>query len=352
MDELFSQQEIDRLMELTRNADNEIVTVTHINPDGDAIGSTVAWHKFLRSRGIRSTMIVPNRYPDFLKWIKGSEKALIYTQHVEEAERILRKAKLLFCLDFNNLQRLDNLGEFIAGLTIDKVLIDHHIGANENDFTLCLSKIPMSSTSEIIYDIIRQISGKRHVATDIAEALYCGIMTDTGAFSHSTTPALFRLVANLMESQIDKVKIHSLVYNNFSADRMRLMGYCVCNKMEVLPEYNTAYIYLTQDELEQFNFEPGDTEGFVNIPLSIRGIMMSALFVENDRREFIKISFRSVGEFSVDNLARKYFNGGGHKNASGGKSYLSLADTVQRFKDVLPEFRDELRHPSFFDNGK
>jgi phosphoesterase RecJ-like protein len=219
-------------------------------------------------------------------------------------------------------------------LDIKKVVIDHHIGVEEKDFTLVLSKSPISSTCEIIYRIILQITNRKHVSPQIAEALYAGILTDTGAFTHSCSSELFRIVADLMDCGIDREKIHSAVYNSFSINRMRLMGYCIA-KMEVLPEYHTAYITLTKEELERFKFEPGDTEGFVNIPLSIKGIVLSVFFIES-KDGYIKLSLRSTGNFSVDEMARKYFNGGGHKNASGGKSFITMDETVAFFKSILP----------------
>jgi phosphoesterase RecJ-like protein len=333
MTELFSKTKIEELINLIRTK-TKITIVTHVNPDGDAIGSTVAWSNFLKERGIASTIIVPNRFPDFLKWINNSENIIAYFNHKDTCERILKDSDLLFCLDFNKLSRLEAMGEFISTLDMKKVLIDHHIGVNEDDFSLVFSKVPMSSTCEIVYRLIWQITGKKHVPTSIAEPLYAGIMTDTGAFTHSCSAELFRIVADLMECGINRGKIHADVYNSFSVNRMKLMGYCI-DKMEVLPEYKTAYISLTQAELERFNFEPGDTEGFVNIPLSIKNVVLSVFFTES-KDGYIKMSLRSVGDFSVDDISRKYFNGGGHKNAAGGKNFASLDETISYFKSILP----------------
>ncbi|MDR2287403.1 MAG: bifunctional oligoribonuclease/PAP phosphatase NrnA [Prevotellaceae bacterium] len=337
MIKIFSDTKIVKLLELL-NTSKYIAIVTHINPDGDAIGSVIGWSNFLRERGFRPVIIVPNHFPDFLKWINGTESIYVYFNQKDTCERLLRETDLLFCLDFNKLSRLEAMGEFIMTLDIKKVLIDHHIGVEEEDFTLTLSKTPMSSTCEIVYRIIWQITNKKRVSPRIAEALYVGIMTDTGAFTHSCSPELFRIVADLMECSIIREKIHSAVYNSFSVNRMRLMGYCI-TKMEVLPEYRTAYITLTKEELDQFEFEPGDTEGFVNIPLSIKGVVLSIFFTES-KDGYIKLSLRSVGEFSVDSMARRHFNGGGHKNASGGKSFISLDETVAFFKSILPEYRE------------
>jgi phosphoesterase RecJ-like protein len=340
MIKLFSDTKIAELLDFL-NTGKHIAIVTHVNPDGDAIGSAIGWSNFLKEMGFNPVIIVPNLFPDFLKWINDTNNIYVYFNQKDTCERILRNTDSLFCLDFNKLSRLDSLGKFIMTLDVRKILIDHHIGVEEKDFDLTLSITPISSTCEIVYRIIWQITGKKHVSTQIAEALYTGIMTDTGAFSHSCSSELFRIVADLMECGMDREKIHSAVYNSFSVNRMRLMGYCI-SKMEVIPEYRTAYIALTREELDRFKFEPGDTEGFVNIPLSIKDIVLSVMFTES-KDNYIKLSLRSTGEFSVDDMARRYFNGGGHKNASGGKSFASMNETVSFFKSVLPEFKDKLK---------
>jgi phosphoesterase RecJ-like protein len=334
MNKIFSDTKIAGLLGMLA-ASRRIVILTHVNPDGDAIGSAIGWSNFLKERGFNPVVIVPNHFPDFLKWINSTENIYVHFNQKDTCEKLLRNADLLFCLDFNKLSRLEALGEFIATLDVKKVLIDHHIGVEEKDFTLVFSRTPISSTCEIVYRIIWQITHKNRVSPQIAEALYVGIMTDTGAFAHSCSSELFRIVANLMDCGIDREKIHASVYNSFSVNRMRLMGYCI-SKMEILPEYRTAYISLTKEELDKFHFEPGDTEGFVNIPLSIKDIVLSVLFTES-KDNYIKLSLRSTGDFSVDAMARKYFNGGGHKNASGGKSFASLDETVNFFKSVLPK---------------
>ncbi|MDR1169377.1 MAG: bifunctional oligoribonuclease/PAP phosphatase NrnA [Prevotellaceae bacterium] len=339
MIKLFSDKKIAELFELL-NTSQKITVVTHVNPDGDAIGSATGWCSFLRKRGFNPIIIVPNHFPNFLKWINGTENIHVYFNNKDTCERLLKNSDLLFCLDFNNLSRLGALGEFIMTLDIKKILIDHHIGAEEKNFSLAFSHVPISSTCEIVYRIIWQITGRRHVSPQIAESLYAGIMTDTGAFTHSCSSDLFRIVADLMECGINREKIHSSVYNSFSVNRMRLMGYFI-SKIEVLPEYRTACIALTKEELDRFEFESGDTEGLVNIPLSIRDTVLS-VFLTESREGYIKLSLRSVGEFSVDDMARRYFNGGGHKNASGGKSFVSLSESVTFFKSILPEFKDAL----------
>lgn len=335
MTESFPPKKIEELLR-TIDQSTEIAIITHVNPDGDAVGSSLAWQAFLGERGKDARVIVPNPFPDFLKWLEGSENILVYSGNRKKCEETLAGTELLFCLDFNNLSRLDALGRFLETLRPKKVLIDHHIGTVAEDFDLVFSKVAASSTSEIAYRIMRAATGATRVVPRIAEALYAGIMTDTGAFAHSCDPDLFRLSADLMECGIDRAKIHSLVYNNFSEHRMRLMAHCLSNKMEVLPEHHTAIMSLTREELDRFRFEPGDTEGFVNIPLGIKGVIFSVFFVES-KDEFIKLSLRSVGDYSVDSVARKYFSGGGHKNASGGKIFAPMNESIALFKSILPE---------------
>lgn len=340
MKELFTKESIADLENLLQTVHN-VAIVTHVNPDGDAIGSSLGWAGFLRQRGINATVIVPNRFPDFLKWMAGSEDIIIYNDNKELAESCLSKIDVLFCLDFNNVHRLENLGDYIDTLSCKRVLIDHHLEPSP-DFFLTFSVVPISSTCEIVYRLISALGGEKQINKEMAESIYTGIMTDTGAFSHNASdPELFRIVANLLECGIDKPKIHAEVNNNFSSDRLILLGYTLHQRMKILPDYHAAYIYLTRAELESYNFEPGDTEGFVNLPLGIKGIILSVFFSESPNGT-IKISFRSRGDFSVNDMARKHFNGGGHKNAAGGKLELSLKESTLFFEKVLEEYKDEL----------
>lgn len=340
MTQIFAKDLLDNLQKLLSSIKTAVI-VTHTNPDGDAIGSSLGWARFLNKQyGIDTTVVVPNRFPDFLKWMEGSNDILVYCQNHDEVESKLSTSEAIFCLDFNNLNRIDSLGKYIETLDKPMVLIDHHLQPAEY-FKLIFSYIPASSTAELVYRIITGLTASYKIDTKIAEAIYTGIVTDTGMFSHSSSnPELFIIVAHLMECGIDKNKIHSLIYDNFSVNRMKLLGYSLNDRMVVLPQYKAAYIYLTRKELDEFHFQPGDTEGFVNYPLSIKGIVLSAFFVEG--MEHIKISFRSRGEFSVNNLARAHFNGGGHKNASGGRLESSLNKAVKKFESVLEEYKNEL----------
>lgn len=336
----FNMEAILQLKELIVKKTRTVI-VTHVNPDGDAMGSSLAWYTFLKSMGIEVTVILPNRFPEFLSWLSGSGEAIVYNENKELAKSVLEKAEVLYCMDFNTISRLDDLGSEIESLELKHVLIDHHLNP-PSDFYLSFSCVPISSTCEITFRLIEALGEKQRITKEIGESLYTGILTDTGKFSHSCgDPDLFRIVADLIEVGIDQNKVQHYLYNNFSADRMRLLGYTLFKGMVVIPEYRTAYICLTREELDCFNFQSGDTEGFVNLPLSIKDIRLAILFAENSSG-VIKVSLRSTGDFSVNDLSNKYFNGGGHKNAAGGKLNIPMLDAVELLKRILPEYQEEL----------
>lgn len=339
MTQIFDNSLIDKLHTLLNFTKKAVITM-HVNPDGDAIGSSLAWAHYLRQRAIDVTVVSPNRFPDFLKWMDGANNILIYNDARKHVEQLINQADVVFCLDFNTLTRIDDLGKFVEAANKETVLIDHHLEP-ATYFDLSFSYIPASSTAELVYRLIVSLSGSKKIDANAAEAIYTGIITDTGMFSYScANPELFIIIAHLMECGINKDKVHNSIYDNFSASRMQLLGYSLNQRMVVLPQYRTAYIYLTRAELDKYNFEPGDTEGFVNYPLSIKNIVLSAFFVEGN--EQIKISFRSRGNFSVNHLARTHFSGGGHKNASGGRTTTTLTQTVQLFESILEEYKNEL----------
>jgi phosphoesterase RecJ-like protein len=332
---------IEALRSMLDNARRCLVT-SHVNPDGDAVGASLAWWSYLKAacpeREVR--VVFPNRYPDFLKWIDGASQVLVYADD-KEKEAIRGYAKecdLIFCLDFNAIDRLDSLSEALADRSVPRVLIDHHQHPAD-EFDLAFSDISMSSTSELVYRIVEALGGKTLLGKGAAEALYVGLITDTGSFSFSVnTPETFRMAADLMELGIDKNEIASRVYDSYSEKRMRLLGYCLQNKMRVIPQHRAAYIALSRSELDRFCFQPGDTEGFVNFPLSIKKVRLSALFIESSDRTHIRVSLRSRGKnLSVNELARKYFNGGGHFNASGGKYFDSLKSCEAYFEKILKD---------------
>ncbi len=313
----------------------KIVLVSHVNPDGDAIGSALAIHHYLKNFGKTSHVIMPNDYPDFLKWLPGSEEVIIFTLNETEAKYVLADSDFIFLLDFNNPERAGKIKDLINRGKVFKVMIDHHPNPSEfADIAYC--DILSSSTAELVFRFIEMAGNPELVDNIIATCLYTGIMSDTGSFSYnSSQPETYRVLSELLKKGIDKDYIYSMVYDNFSEDRLKLLGYCLDRKMTVLADYKTAYISLTIKEKKQYNYTRGDAEGFVNYPLSIKGINFVAFFMEND--DHVKISFRSKGKFDTNDFAFKNFNGGGHMNASGGESKLSLDDTINKFISLLPD---------------
>ncbi|MCX6301604.1 MAG: bifunctional oligoribonuclease/PAP phosphatase NrnA [Bacteroidia bacterium] len=324
--------------ELTKlfSTKENILLICHINPDGDAIGSQLAIYHYLKSKGKLAGMISPNNLQEFLKWMDGVEEINIFIRHREKCKRLVEEAGLIVMLDFNQADRLGEAEIPVAASKAVKVVIDHHLDPR-NFADLMISDPSKCSTSELVNELITEMNGGRFLNRSFAEALYVGIITDTGNFEHGLyTGSTFRMVADLLESGIEKEKIHNLVYNNFSIDRMRLLGFALNQRMVIIPEYQTAYIYLTKEDLAEYNYTKGDSEGFVNMPLSIKGILFTALFIEKDG--FIKLSFRSKGDFPTNRFALKYFSGGGHLNASGGDYHDTLDNTIKYFLEALKEF--------------
>jgi bifunctional oligoribonuclease and PAP phosphatase NrnA len=323
------------------NEPRNIVIITHVNPDGDAMGASLAIYQYLLKKKHNVTVVTPNEYPDFLKWMKGSDQVVEYKSNREKATDILINADLMICADFNEIDRVVGIKEQLSKIKAKRLLIDHHQNPPDlYDYTYITTET--TSTSELIYRFIREMDDLSFIDTDMAECIFAGIMTDTGCFSHNSSyPLTYEIIADLLRKGIDKDKIFNFVYNNYSETRMQLMGYALNEKMTIIPEYHTAYMTLSKIELERYNFIPGDTEGFVNLPFTIKGIHVCALFVE--RKDFIKISLRSHGDFAVNTICEQYFKGGGHKNASGGETRLSLNDAVKLFLKILKEHENELK---------
>ncbi|MDH5367900.1 MAG: bifunctional oligoribonuclease/PAP phosphatase NrnA [Cyclobacteriaceae bacterium] len=319
----------------------KIIITTHSRPDADALGSSLGLMLFLDKLNHDVSVITPTDYPDFLKWMKGEDRVIVYNNENEEkSEKLVNEADLIFCLDFSALSRIDKLGDVVGKANGDKVLIDHHL--QPEDFAkYMLHSIEAASTAELVYQFICEIGGNDIIDADIAECLYAGINTDTGSFRHANvTKTVFDVSAALVEKGANTSKVAKLIYDTNSENRLRLLGYALSENLKVLNEYNTAYFALTEKTLKKFNAQMGDTEGLVNYALSIKGIKLAALFKESD--DGIKMSFRSVNSFSVNELARTHFNGGGHKNAAGGKSETNLKDTVQKFEALLKDYKVEL----------
>ena len=317
-----------------------VVILSHTNPDGDALGSSIAWSKALEQHGHKVTCIVPNRYPYYLNWMTDLDKVVIYNQDSDKAAEAIAEAKMIFCLDFHTTSRLDSLSDALAhNASAKRVLIDHHLNPSDQ-FDIMFSHPESSSTAYLVYCIIVALWGEKSITRDQAEVIYVGMMTDTGNFSFSQlTPDLFRAVAVLAETGINIPQIYNNVYNSFTEGRARLFGYAINRKMRTLRKGTVAHISLTEEEMRRFWFQQGDSEGFVNYPLTIKKMKMSAIFVEH--HDFIRVSLRSRGNVDVNVFAARYFQGGGHKNAAGGKSFVSMEETIRRFEQAVEEYAEE-----------
>jgi len=329
------------LFEYTKELSNlfssseNILIICHINPDGDAVGSQLALYHYLKAKGKDVDMMAPNNLQEFLKWMDGAALINIFTKDRKKCSSLIEKANLIVMLDFNQSGRLGEAEDLVLSSKAKRIIIDHHLDPG-NFADLTISDPSKCSTSELVHELVCKINGVQFLNRPYAEALYVGIITDTGNFEHgSYSSRTFRIVADLLDAGVEKAKILNLIYNNFSSDRIRLEGYALNKRMVVIPEYKTAYIFLTKGDLNEYNYLKGDTEGFVNLPLSIKGVFLSALFIEKDN--FIKISFRSKGQFPSNEFASQYFAGGGHLNASGGEFRDTLDNTIDYFLKALKE---------------
>ncbi|MGY5850932.1 DHH family phosphoesterase [Salegentibacter sp. F14] len=336
---MIEQSILEITAELARARD--IVIVPHKGPDGDAIGASLAMWHFLKDKGHNPQVIAPNNYPDFLKWLPGSQEVIIYENEQQRCNQLIKDADLVFTLDFNELNRAGMMVEPLIDSQAVFVMIDHH--QEPSDYANhTYSDASMSSTCEMVYHFLEKLRAANHISPEIATCLYTGIMTDTGSFRFSSTSSLtHRVVADLIDKGAENWKIHNNVFDTSSEKRLQLLGTALSN-LKVLPEYHTAYISLSQQELDHHDFKKGDTEGFVNFGLTLKGINFAAIFIENKQEGIIKISFRSKGDFSVNAFARENFEGGGHINAAGGKSTLSLKETLDRFEALLPRYKNDL----------
>ncbi|HIE16267.1 MAG TPA: bifunctional oligoribonuclease/PAP phosphatase NrnA [Bacteroidales bacterium] len=315
--------------------ESKIVLLSHKNPDGDTIGSALALYHLFSNLNIDTTMIVPNDFPDFLKWMPGADRFIVATKEEKLAHQSINNATLIFFIDFNNYDRINHIEHIVKKNNAPKILIDHHPNP-EYFFDFSLSGVTVSSTAELIYSFISHLGYSNKINKSIAESLFTGIMTDTGCFSHnSSKPETFETVAKLLHTGIDKNKIYNNLYNNFSENRMRLLGYALYEKMIVLSQYHTAFFSLSEKELQKFNFQLGDEEGMVNYLLSIKNIIFAVIILE--KKNYVKLSFRSKGFFPANYIAKRYFHGGGHLNAAGGKSYKSLSETITKLQTILKD---------------
>lgn len=342
MKDFLETQELESLINRCRKG----VIIGHYNPDGDSVGSITAMHHYLSARGIETSLVLPSDYPAYLEFMNpAGNKIHIYYHQKSEVKRLVEEADALFCLDFNKLSRTEWMEELIAGSSAEKVLIDHHPFPQIEAFNIIFSKTDISSACELLYHVLMSmpdIAGDvNKLPIECANSLYTGMMTDTNNFSNSVYPSTYEMASNLVSRGVDREKLFDNVFNFYSEERMRLMGHLLKEKLQVIPECNAAYIMLSAEEKLKYNFAPGDAEGFVNLPLSIRGVKMSALFSENALSDtpHIRVSLRSKGDFmDVNKFSGRYFNGGGHKNASGGRLYIPFDKVGTYFEESLKDY--------------
>ena len=329
----MKKEDLESIKQLLANP-KKIAIIPHRSPDGDAMGSALAMYHFLLKDGHQPVVIAPNDFPDFLAWLPSSDQVFIYENEKEKTTQILNECDLIFTLDFNALHRTGEMEKVLSQLQAPFIMIDHH-QSPENYATYTYSDTQFGSTCEMIYNFISFLDKKNQIDKTIATCIYTGILTDSGSFRFpKTTGTTHRIVADLIDLGVENTNIPAWLFENNSYNSIQLLGRALQN-MIVIPEYKTAYIVLSQEELDEFKYQKGDTEGIVNYGLSIKGIHLAAIFIEHKDENIIKISFRSQGNFDVNQFARNHFNGGGHINAAGGKSYENMDETVHKFTNLL-----------------
>lgn len=339
---VIAQANIDHVEKWFERAD-KIVIVTHVSPDGDAIGSSLGLLHFLETQDKNVNVIVPNAFPDFLRWMSGAKDIIRYDKYAEFANKLINEADVICCLDFNALSRIDHMADAVAHSPARKMMIDHHL--NPEDFCrIVISHPNISSTSELVFRLICRLGYFGDITKEGAECIYTGMMTDTGGFTYnSNNREIYYIISELLSKGIDKDEIYRKVYNTYSEGRLRLMGYVLYEKMQVFPQFCSALICLSRKEQGKFQYVKGDTEGFVNIPLSIKNVIFSVFLREDTEKDMIKVSLRSVGTFPCNKVAAEFFNGGGHLNASGGEFYGTMEEAVELFKQALVKYEDLLQ---------
>jgi phosphoesterase RecJ-like protein len=332
-------QNLEQLKDLL-STPKRIVITSHANPDGDALGSSLGLYHYLKKQGHRITVIMPTEMPQFLNWMKDFENVLVYENTRSFSSKIIKEAEMIFALDYNGLGRIEAMGSLVGNSKAYKIMIDHHI--DPEDFChAVLSDVTASSTCQLVYEFIEMLGDLDQLDADILNALYVGILTDTGGFRYATSARLFRIVASMLEKGIDNNKLTDLVFNSYTIKSFNLLAYCISDCLEILEDCNTGIIAISHADHRKYNIQRGDLEGVVNFILKIRKIRCAALITE--RRDIVKLSLRSKGDFSVQKICSEHFNGGGHKNASGGASKQSFQEVIEQFKNVVKnEYKEEL----------
>lgn len=341
---ILTEQEAATFQELIA-ASVHIVICCHKSPDGDALGAMLAWGEYLRLQGKEALMVVPDAFPDYLRWLPNVEKVVRYDKHQERVDASLKEADLVFCLDFNTTDRVESMKESLDASSAKKVMIDHHLDPNIQD-AMIISRPEMCSTCELMFQLLWQLGKFEEMNRKIAACIYCGMMTDTGGFTfNSTRPEIFFIISQLLTKGINKDKIYRNVYNNYSSWAIRLRGYILYNKMNVIDHLHASYFVLTRQEMERFHFMKGDAEGLVNIPLQIKGMKLSiSLREDNQRENLVWVSLRSVDDFPCNKMAAEFFNGGGHLNASGGKLFCSVVEAEKIVREAIKSYEELLKN--------
>lgn len=337
---IIQQQKVKQVIEAIHTSRSIIIT-THLSPDGDAMGSSLALCHFLRRNGKQVRIIVPNSFPYFLKWMDGSSEVEVYDYNPAAGQRLLASADLIFCLDYNIIKRVGSMGAYLEKSPAKKVLIDHHLLPGDG-FDIAISHPEISSTCELLFRLFHQAGEYENLDKQEAEAMYCGMMTDTGGFTYnSNDPEIYEIISLLLRKGVDKDAIYSKVFHNYSESRFRLLGFTLSQRMEVYPKLHSALLHLSLEDQANFPFNKGDTEGFVNYPLSIKDIIFSTFIREE--KELIKLSFRSQHSFPCNEFAADFFNGGGHLNASGGEFYGSFEEAVKTYHEGLKQYKEKIK---------
>ena len=341
--DIITKEQCEQLRTLI-NESNDIICVCHQNPDGDALGSCLAWADYLRTVfGKEPQVIVPDQYPDYLHWLPNSDKIIRYDKHKEGCDWTLQHADLVFCLDFNTTSRTDQMQAALDASPASKVLVDHHLDP-QVDGVLTVSHPEASSTCELVFRLVWQLGGFEQLTKHFAVPIYCGMMTDTGSFTYNSDSCdIYFIISQLLTKHINKDKIYRNVYHNFSEHRLRLMGYVLYQSLVVDASHHASYFTLRRDDLKRFHFVKGDAEGLVNLPLQIKGHKLSiSLREDTERDNLVWVSLRSVDQFPCNKMAAQFFNGGGHLNASGGRLYCSIDEAVQVVEQAIKAFEQEL----------
>ncbi len=341
----LNNQELLSLMTLTRSARRAVVCA-HLGPDGDALGSSLAWAAYLKRLGIKADVIMPNAFPDFLRWMPGASSVMFYDRSGADAARLIAEADVIFCLDFNSPKRLQAMGDSVVGSKAAVVIIDHHLAPEFPGARLVISRPKMCSTSELVFRIIQQLGGFDEMTRQDAANIYTGMMTDTGGFTYSSTnPEIYAIISLLLTKGIDKDKIYRNVFNNYTESRLRLTGYILYEKLKFYEHRRASLFTLTREEMKRFKFIRGDAEGLVNMPLQVRGMRLSISLREDTEKEVIRVSLRSVDDFPCNRMAEEFFNGGGHLNASGGELPFPMEEAVKTAEQAIEKYKELLNPP-------